>query len=645
MATGEIDRRLWQCNPIAAAAAHVAALSFYFGILQPTPPPEETPMRHRLPLALMFAAALFGAAATIGHAQDAGKVLRIALPDITSLDPQQLSDLYSRRVADAIFEGLYQFDYLASPAKVIPNTAAALPVITDGGRTWTIALQRGIHFAPDPVFKANPRELVAADYVYAIKRLLDPGLKTGGDPALTDLIEGARPVVDAARKNGRFDYDAAIEGLRATDTHTLRIRLTAVDYTMLERLALINTYAVAREAVEAAGPDVLSRPVGTGPFRLAEWRRGSRVVLEANPGYRKIAFPAHAEPAHRALVAAMQGRRLPALQRIEISIIEEQIPEVLGFEQGSLDYTTLTGTIVGRLAENGRLRPDLAKRGVGYLRYPVPALIFTYFNQDDPVVGGNAPARIALRRAIAMGFDNAGFIRTFYGGHALPANQLLPPGVAGHDPKLPAKSLYDPPAARAARTLRLPGPRWRRLPRSPGRQPADAGAELAAQRDGSRGGHVVGRQHEGDRPQDDDQQPVVQRPAQGQQGRPVDDVQPGQPRRRAFGLHAALAALGQVAARHQPVPVPQRRLRRRVREVSPDARRPGARRPRPQDVRHRQRFRAVHDPGVPDRQRVHAAVAAGLPPVAVRLRLEVPGHRFGEEAGGWEVMLEACANG
>ncbi|MBK7474341.1 MAG: bicyclomycin resistance protein [Betaproteobacteria bacterium] len=392
-------------------------------------------MRHRLPLALMFAAALFGAAATIGHAQDAGKVLRIALPDITSLDPQQLSDLYSRRVADAIFEGLYQFDYLASPAKVIPNTAAALPVITDGGRTWTIALQRGIHFAPDPVFKANPRELVAADYVYAIKRLLDPGLKTGGDPALTDLIEGARPVVDAARKNGRFDYDAAIEGLRATDTHTLRIRLTAVDYTMLERLALINTYAVAREAVEAAGPDVLSRPVGTGPFRLAEWRRGSRVVLEANPGYRKIAFPAHAEPAHRALVAAMQGRRLPALQRIEISIIEEQIPGA-GLEQGSLDYTTLTGTIVGRLAENGRLRPDLAKRGVGYLRYPVPALIFTYFNQDDPVVGGNAPARIALRRAIAMGFDNAGFIRTFYGGHRANRQPVAPARGGWADPKL-----------------------------------------------------------------------------------------------------------------------------------------------------------------------------------------------------------------
>ncbi len=80
---------------------------------------------------------------------------------------------------------------------------------------WTIKLKRGIRFADDPVFKGKPRELVAEDYVYSIKRSLDPNLRNGGDPALTDLIEGARPVVDAARKAGaKFDYDAKIAGLR-----------------------------------------------------------------------------------------------------------------------------------------------------------------------------------------------------------------------------------------------------------------------------------------------------------------------------------------------------------------------------------------------------------------------------------------------
>ena len=230
---------------------------------------------------------------------DEAKVLRLALSDIAYLDPQQITDLASTRVANVIFEGLYQFDYLAAPARVVPNTALAMPEITDNGRTWTIRIRPGILFMDAPAFKGKPRELVAQDYVYSITRLLDPNLKRGGDPAFTNLLEGARAVVDAAKKSGKLDYDAKIEGLQAIDRHTLRIKLTAVDYTVLERLAQLATYAVAREAVEAAGADVMTKPVGTGPFRLDAWVRGSRVVLTANPAYRAIAFPASDDPALR----------------------------------------------------------------------------------------------------------------------------------------------------------------------------------------------------------------------------------------------------------------------------------------------------------------------------------------------------------
>ncbi len=383
-------------------------------------------------------------------AADPAKVLRIASPDITSLDPQQPTDLYSTRVASHIFEALYQFDFFAVPARVIPNTAEALPTITDGGKTWTIRLQQGIHFADDPVFKGKPRELVAQDYVYSIKRSLDPNLRTGGDSALADLIVGARPVVDAARKPGaRFDYDAPIDGLRALDRHTLQIRLASADYTLLERLAGLTAMAVAREAVEAAAADVMGRPVGTGPYRLKEWRKASKVVLEANRHYRTLRFPESADPQHKALVDAMRGKALPQIGRIEISIIEESQPELLAFMQGDLDWMALSGDDAKRVAENGRLRPDLAKKGVVHLRFGAPTLMFTYFNLDDPVVGGYSNAQVALRRAIAMGFDVGEMIRVLYAGNALPANQLLPPGVNGHDATLPPKSLYDPAAARA----------------------------------------------------------------------------------------------------------------------------------------------------------------------------------------------------
>ncbi|HET7134697.1 MAG TPA: ABC transporter substrate-binding protein [Casimicrobiaceae bacterium] len=400
---------------------------------------------------VLLAWALLALAPSHGaFAADMHKVLRIASNDITSLDPQQGTDLYSTRVATSIFEGLYEFEYLSSGSKVIPCTAEALPAIGDDGKTWTMRVKKGIYFTDDPAFKGKPRELVAADYAYAIERVMDPNLRSGGDPALSDLIVGARAIVDAARMpGGKFDYDAPMAGLSTPDRYTLVIKLVHPDYTLLERLAGLNMMAVAREVVEAAGADVLRHPVGTGPYRLKEWRPASRVVLEANPKYRKVVFPENADAPQQDLVRAMRGKTLPVIGRIEISIIEESQPEILAFSQGGLDYVALGGDDMKRVMENGALRPDLAGAGVRHLRYTAPSLGFTYFNMDDPIVGGYSTSQIALRRAIGMGFDVNEMIRVLFAGNALPANQLLPPGVSGHDPALPPKSLYDPASARA----------------------------------------------------------------------------------------------------------------------------------------------------------------------------------------------------
>src|SRR5208283_2318128 len=111
--------------------------------------------------------------------------------------------------------------------------------------------------------------------------------------------------------------------------------------------------AVAREVVEAAGGDIRTRPVGTGPFRLREWRRGSRLVLEANAGYRDVRFPDSDDPALAGVVHSMQGKRLPQLGVVEISIIEEDLTRLLQFEQGGLDYIALRGEIANRLLTDG----------------------------------------------------------------------------------------------------------------------------------------------------------------------------------------------------------------------------------------------------------------------------------------------------
>jgi ABC-type transport system substrate-binding protein len=398
-------------------------------------------MRSALALfALAYACAAFAA--------DPNKVLRVALPDVDTLDPQQATTIPAQRVILAIFEGLYSWDYLNTPAGLMPVTATAAPEISDGGKTWRISLKPGIHFTDDPAFHGKARELIADDYIYSMKRRLDPNLSRGGDTVMTDLIIGARAIVDAAKKPGaKFDYDRPIEGLRALGRYTIEIRLNAINYPSVQ--IFLTAWAVAREVVEAAGGDIRTRAVGTGPYRLREWKRGSKIVLEANPNYRTLRFPASSNPADADLMRSMRGRTLPQIGVIDISIIEEDTTLLLEFERGALDYVELRAEIANRLLAGDKLKPEYAARGIVRHARLEPFLFFVDFNMIDPVVGGMGNDKIALRRAIAMGLNTQNLVDVVYAGQGQPANQMIPPGVSGHDPAAPLKSLYDPAAAQA----------------------------------------------------------------------------------------------------------------------------------------------------------------------------------------------------
>jgi len=395
---------------------------------------------------ILLATVLF-VACTAACAADANKVLRVASDDIDTLDPIQLQDKYSNDIASVIFEGLCEWDYLGSPPKPVPRTAVAFPTISPDRKTWTVKVKPGIYFTDDPAFKGKPRELVAQDYVYSIKRNLDPNLRGGGDPQASDLIVGMKAVVDAARKPGaKMDYDSTVEGLRALDRYTLQFKFNEPNYPI--GMSLLMVLGHARDVVEAANGDIQARPVGTGPYMLKEWQRGSRVVLEANPKYRTLAFPESSNPELAKLMASMKGRKLPAIGRVEMFIIEEQLVRLLEFDRSKLDYIELRGEAVGRFLRNGELDPALAKRGVRRIPYASNSVRSLYVNMDDPVLGGMDNAHVALRRAISMGLDIETLIKVVYHGQGIPANQIVAPGIAGYDPNA-KKRVYDPVAAAA----------------------------------------------------------------------------------------------------------------------------------------------------------------------------------------------------
>ena len=389
------------------------------------------------------------------HAQaDMTKVLRASFPTAeTGFDPQAAGDVYSNAINRAIFDCLYKYDHLARPLKLMPNTAVALPEVSADGKTWTIRVRPGIFFAEDAAFKGKKRELTAQDYVYSWKRILDPRMRSNALNAIEGRIYDPAGVIAKARETGKLDYDTPIEGLQAVDRFTIRLKLNFPDTELLANLSTSSFGAVAREVIEAyadASGWAMANPVGTGPYVLKEWRRGQKIVLEANPGFREVRYSESSDPADKAIMAKLKGKRIPLVGRIEVSIIEEGNPRLLSFEQRELDYVGVPPDLVWNVLDPpATLKPRLAQQGIQLGRGVQPAITYTYFNMEDPIVGGYTPERIALRRAVSMGYNAPEEIKVIRQGQATPANQVVPPTVSGHNAKLPSRAIYDPAGARA----------------------------------------------------------------------------------------------------------------------------------------------------------------------------------------------------
>lgn len=396
-------------------------------------------MKKLTPLALMLAFAFGGA-----HAADMNKVVRTAFeaPE-TGFDPAKVSDLYSNAINENIFDPLLTYDYKARPARLIPNTVEAMPTISADGKTYTFKIKPGIYFADDAAFKGKKRELTAADYAYSFKRFADPTINSPYGYLIVDRIEGLAEAGQKAGK-GKLDYNADIPGIKVLDKYTLQLTLKDTNFNLASILAMPVFGAVAPEVMDAYASNTNAHPVGTGPYRLKEWKPGSKITLEANPGYRKV---------------VVQGKTLPIAGRVEVNIIEEDQPRWLAFANKQLDVLDVTPVpqpilpdlldIDPKNPQAAKLSAKYAKAGVQLSRQRELETIYYFFNMKDPVVGGLSKDKIALRRAIAMSFPTHETIAAIRRGQAVPVNYIIPAGVAGHNPNFKGAPKYDPAAANA----------------------------------------------------------------------------------------------------------------------------------------------------------------------------------------------------
>ncbi|HWV16990.1 MAG TPA: ABC transporter substrate-binding protein [Rhodocyclaceae bacterium] len=421
------------------------------------------------------------------------------------LDPVQSYAEDEATFLGQVYEPPLQYHYLKRPYTLVPGTVTQVPqaqyfdaqgkplpahapaeriAYTD----YVIELRPGIRFQPHPAFalradgshryhdlkpadlagisglrdfaETGSRELIAADYVYNIKRLAHPqlhspifGLMSGYIVGLGDygkLLKQAAAGQPAGTWLDLRQYD--IPGVEVLDRYRYRIRIKGKYPQFLYWLAMNFFAPMPWEADRFhSQPGMLERnlvldwyPVGTGPYMLTENNPNARMVLERNPNYHGDAYPCEGEAGDReAGLLADCGKPLPFIDKVVFTREKEQIPYWNKFLQGYYDASGISSDSFDQAVQVGgggdiNLTEEMQARGIRLITSVAISDMFMGFNMLDPLIGagGSDPeAARKIRQAISIALDQEEFISIFTNGRGVAAQGPIPPGIFGHRPE------------------------------------------------------------------------------------------------------------------------------------------------------------------------------------------------------------------
>lgn len=372
---------------------------------------------------------------------------------IKTLDPLSVRDFYGATIIQQICEPLYQYHFLKRPYQLIPLLAEDMPVVSDDLLTYTIKIKKGVRFQDDACFKnGRGRELKAEDFVYQLKRVANIKNVSENWSLFDNRIVGLNEFHEYTRTcktASEVDYSRPVEGLYASDDYTLVIKLTR-PWPQMMGTALADQVCspVAKEAVDFYGKDIITHPVGTGPFKLNVWQRSSYIELVRNPNFRGETYPTEGEPGDKeAGYLDDAGKPIPFADKVTWAIIEEYQPAWLLFLQGKVDASPVPKDNYSEVFTTvGDLSGKMKQRNIRLETFDEPWLFWLGFNMQDPILSKNKPLRLAISHAI----DRGKFIDLFFNGLDKIAYGIVPPMMSSYDPNIVNKGFaaYDPNEAR-----------------------------------------------------------------------------------------------------------------------------------------------------------------------------------------------------
>jgi oligopeptide transport system substrate-binding protein len=359
--------------------------------------------------------------------------------DFKSLDPALANDTGSIPFVRMIFQPLLEYD---AGVQLIPLLAEKLPDLSEDGKTYTFHIRKGVRFS-------SGRELTADDFVYSWTRVLDPSTVSPGQTYIAKMIAGAQEYVDwravedkRQAGNELSDEDRkvpraeTVSGLRALDAHTLEVELVHADATFVYITAMTYLAPVPHEVIESEEVPAKDRndplaarkdrnaafsvnPVGTGPFRFAEWRRSLRMRLERDPNY-------------------WDRDHAPALQALEVQFGLDDLTKQMMFERGELDLMDrIPSAAYVRLKHDPRWQPYFEKlvfNGAYYL----------FMNCEMAPFNGENGAKV--RQAFCCAIDKDRIVQVTNDRYVA-AKGVVPPQMPGYKSQVVGYT-YDPEKAK-----------------------------------------------------------------------------------------------------------------------------------------------------------------------------------------------------
>ena len=405
--------------------------------------------------------------------------------DPKTLDPNVCYDESAGSVLANVCDTFLQYHYLKrNPLVLIPSMGARMPdrkpytfteqvaqtdpagqpmldragkPVVQGilrhGEIWTFTLKPGLRYGDDPCFPGGKgREVLAADFVYSLKRMADP---TVGCPILSYLVPhiiGLQEFADAqipklvaakqAHKQYTCDFSTPVAGLQVdpANPYVFRIILRDAYPEMKYLMAMTLTAPVPHEAVEFYNRDgqngMRKHPVGAGPYRLVEWTEKQRLILEQNPYFKGETYPVQGAPGDlEAGLLEDAGKPLPLTPKIVFTIVKNSLVGWNLFQQGYMDSWGVPHESFEQvITRQGTLSEEMKSRGIRLDTVNGMDVSYFAFNMEDPVVGGYTDKKRKLRQAISLAFNTGEYLDLMTHGLGVPAQGPLPPGVFGYEP-------------------------------------------------------------------------------------------------------------------------------------------------------------------------------------------------------------------